>query len=145
MLYSSGQIHFTGFALLIFSGNYAIYVISKNRLQVVLLARNHNLGTSLNCCDIHSISKNQYQVILARYHRRNSQYNRTELSFFLQIIPSPDLIIIHTFPKQRKYLQVGSPSCYFKSKDAMSSEYLVKNALLSPGKGKNGSISRYLA
>ena len=31
----------------------------------VVLARKHNLGTSLNCCDIHSISKNQYQVILA--------------------------------------------------------------------------------
>jgi len=29
------------------------------------------LGNILNCCDIHSISKNQYQVILARYHNRS--------------------------------------------------------------------------
>jgi hypothetical protein len=34
----------------------------------VFMARQHNLGTSLNCCDIHSISKNLHQVILARYH-----------------------------------------------------------------------------
>jgi len=38
------------------------------------MARNHNFETSLNCCDIHSISKNQYQVILARYHRFDLSY-----------------------------------------------------------------------
>ena len=37
-------------------------------LEPVLLARKHNFGTSLNCCDIPSISKKQYQVIIARYH-----------------------------------------------------------------------------
>jgi hypothetical protein len=37
--------------------------------EPVIMARNHNFETSLNCCDIHSISKNLHQVILARYHR----------------------------------------------------------------------------
>ncbi len=44
--------------------NNAFYSISYGYSQHK--ARNHNLGTSSNCCDIHSISKNQYQVILAR-------------------------------------------------------------------------------
>jgi hypothetical protein len=37
-------------------------------LELVSMARNHNFETSLNCCDINSISKNQHQVILASYH-----------------------------------------------------------------------------
>jgi hypothetical protein len=35
---SKKQILFTGFAFLLFAGNYAIYVISKKWLQVVLMA-----------------------------------------------------------------------------------------------------------
>ena len=46
-----------------------------NNLRVQILARNHNFETSLNCCDIHSISKKQYQLILASYH--SSQTNAT--------------------------------------------------------------------
>jgi len=40
--FSIGQIRFTGFALLLFAGNYAIYVISKKWLQVVLMVSKHN-------------------------------------------------------------------------------------------------------
>ena len=47
--------------------DYTIYAISFNRFQVALMASKHNFGTSLNCCDIPSISKKQYQVIIARY------------------------------------------------------------------------------
>jgi hypothetical protein len=49
-------------------------------LELVLMARNHNFGTSLNCCDIHSISKNQYQVILASYHILSELFFDKELS-----------------------------------------------------------------
>jgi len=43
-----------------------MYVLEVEMLEPWVLARKHNFGTSLNCCDIPSISKKQYQVI--RYH-----------------------------------------------------------------------------
>jgi hypothetical protein len=51
-----------------------IYVLEIEMLEPAVLARNHNFETSLNCCDIHSISKNLHQMILARYHSLQELY-----------------------------------------------------------------------
>jgi hypothetical protein len=57
-------------------------------LEPVLLARNHKFEIPLNCCDIHSISKNQYQVILARYLQ--AQAKKLDV-FFLEFAQRPSL------------------------------------------------------
>ena len=66
--FNKGKLISLGLPFCIFVGN-KIYVMEIEMLKPVVLASKHNFGTSLNCCDILSISKKQYQVISARYLR----------------------------------------------------------------------------